>query len=53
MIQYIMIILISSYTAEPQIHSLEFNSAAQCYEVKKQLEKTLERSKPLILCLKK
>lgn len=53
MIQYIMIILIGSYTTEPTVHTIEFNSAAQCYEVKEQLDKALIKSKPQITCVKK
>lgn len=53
MIEYIMIILIGTYSAEPTIHTIEFNSAAQCYQIKEQLEKSLSKSKPQILCVKK
>jgi hypothetical protein len=53
MIAYIMIILIGTYTTEPIIHTIEFNSGTQCYEVKAQLEKALEKSKPQITCVKK
>lgn len=53
MIQYVMIILIGAYSTEPMIHSIEFNSAAQCFEVKEQLDKALSKSKPQISCVKK
>jgi len=48
-----MIILIGTYSTEPIIHTVEFNSGAQCFEVKEQLEKFLTKSKPQILCVKK
>lgn len=50
---YIMIILIGAYTTEPTIHSIEFNSAAQCFEVKDKLDKAMLKSKPQITCVKK
>lgn len=48
-----MIILIGTYTTEPIIHTIEFNSGTQCFEVKEQLEKALSKSKPQITCVKK
>lgn len=53
MIAYVMIILIGAYTTEPTIHSIEFSSAAQCFEVKEQLDKALSKAKPQITCVKK
>jgi len=53
MIAYVMIILIATYSTEPIIHSVEFNSGTQCFEVKEQLEKLLAKSKPQIICIKK
>lgn len=47
MIPYILIMITAT-----QIHSIEFSSAAACYEIKEKLERTLPNRASMV-CVKK